>query len=303
MQTSTIEFLSRPWQPKLAGLLASVDESLLIATPYIKYDAAQWLLAELTDRQRQQSIQATILTDISPQSALSASLDITALLLFADHFQRVSIFDVRRLHAKVYVADQKQAIITSGNLTSPAFATNYEYGVIVSDPTMVKKVSNDLQNYVKAGRQVSRPELARLDEASRDFLAQYQQAAGRIGAGARRDLANEWDKIATAFGAPLGLHETGSARFKGPIVEVLTLRGPSTTNELCQVIQASWPYLCDDTLMRTAKDGTRKRQWRHDIHTAQETLQRQGVIRRDAQGLWRLQGGGHNDASIPSVYE
>ena len=266
-----------------------MDESLLIVTPYIKYDAAQWLLAQLNGRQREQSIQATIMTDISPESATNASLDITALLLLADYFQRVSIFDIHRLHAKVYIADEKQAIITSGNLTSSAFATNYEYGVVVTEPTMVKKVSSDMQNYARAGRQVSRGELALLDEASRDFLAQYQQEAGRLGAGMRRDLTTEWDKIATAFGAPLGLHETGSARFKGPIMEVLTSRGPLTTNELCQVIQASWPYLCDDTLMRIAKDGTRKRQWRHDIHTAQETLQRQGVLRRDAQGLWRLQ--------------
>ena len=269
-----------------------MDESLLIATPYIKHDAAQWLLAELSARQREQSMQATIMTDISPESSLSASLDIRALILFADYFQHVSIFDVRRLHAKVYVADEKQAIITSGNLTSSAFATNYEYGVIVTEPTMVKQVSKDLQDYAKAGRQVSRTELARLDEASRDLVAQYKQGAGRLGAGMRRELTNEWDKIATAFGAPLGLHETGSARFKGPIIEVLASRGPLTTKELCQVVQASWPYLCDNTLMRIAKDGTRKRQWRHDIHTAQETLQRQGVLRRDAQGLWRLQAGG-----------
>ena len=269
-----------------------MDESLLIATPYIKHDAAQWLLAELHGRQREESIQATIMTDVSPESALNASLDIGALLLLADHLTRVSIFDIHRLHAKVYIADEKQAIITSGNLTSSAFSTNYEYGVIVTEPTMVKRVSDDLQDYAKAGRQVSRAELARLDEATRDFVTQYRQGAGRLGAGMRRDLTNEWDRIATAFGAPLGLHETGSARFKGPIIEVLTSRGPLTTKELCEVVQASWPYLCDNTLMRMAKDGTRKRQWRHDIHTAQETLQRQGVLRRDAQGLWRLQAGG-----------
>lgn len=268
-----------------------MDESLLIATPYIKYDAARWLLAELNAERREQSFQATIMTDISPESALNASLDISALLILGDYLQRVSIFDVHRLHAKVYVADEKQAIITSGNLTSSAFAANYEYGVIITEPTMVKQVSNDLRSYARAGRQVSRSELARLDEASRDFLTRYKQGAGRLGAAARRNLSNEWDKIATAFGAPPGLHETGSARFKGPIMEVLASQGPLTTNDLCQVTQASWPYLCDDTLIRVAKDGTRKRQWRHDIHTAQETLQRQGVIRRGAQGLWRLQAG------------
>lgn len=284
-----IEFLSRPWQRRLAGLLSSADESLVIATPYIKYDATRWLLAELNGRRCEQSIQATIMTDISPESALNASLDISALLLLADYFQQVSIFDVHRLHAKVYVADEKQAIITSGNLTSSAFSTNCEYGIAVSEPAMVKKVSSDMQNYAKTGRQVSRSELARLDEASNDLVKEYRQTAGRLGSGVRRELTNEWEKIATAFGASPVLLEVGSARFKGLIVEVLTSRGPLTTVELCDVIQASWPYLCDDAVMRVARDGTRKRQWRHDIHTAQETLQRQGVLRRDQQGLWRLQ--------------
>jgi hypothetical protein len=227
------------------------------------------------------------MTDISPESVIGASLDIDALLLFADNLQRVTVFDVHRLHAKVYVADEEQAIITSGNLTSSAFATNYEYGVMVTDPGMVKKVSKDMQNYAKAGRQVGRAELVRLSDASRDFLGRYQQTSGRLETGARRELTREWDKIAASFGAAPGLRETGSARFKAPIIEVLTSLGPLTTRELCQAIQASWPHLCDDSLMRVARDGTRKRRWRHDVHTAQETLQRSGLLRRDARGLWR----------------
>lgn len=287
-----VEFLSRRWQAQLADLLTSSGESLVVATPYIKRDAVEWLLDTLTARRRAPSIETTILTDISPQSALGAALDIDALLLFADALRRVAIFDVRRLHAKVYVADEKQAIITSGNLTSSALGANYEYGVVFTDPVMVKKVRGDMLDYARAGRRISPSELVRLDEASRDFRGQYQRAASRLDGQMRRELTQEWDKIATAFGAPSGLHEIGSARFKGPIMEVLASRGPLTTKELCEGIQASWPYLCDDTILRVAKDGTRKRQWRHDIHTAQETLQRAGLVHRDAKGLWHIEGGG-----------
>ena len=272
--------------------MASADKSLLIATPFIKYDATGRLLSELKNRQHQPSIRATIITDISPQSALDASLDISALLLFADHFQQLSVFDVDRLHAKVYLADEKRAIITSGNLTSSAFARNYEYGVVVTEPTMVKRVSDDMRNYAKAGREVSRGELSRLHEASRDVLVRYKRTSRELEAEVRHDLATEWDKISAAFGAPAEFLETGSARFKQPIVEALAAGGSLTTPELCEVIQASWPSLCDDSLLRIAKDGTRKRQWRHDIHTAQETLQRQGMLRRDPRGLWHLEEGG-----------
>jgi hypothetical protein len=285
-----LQFVSREWRASLADLVTQADQLLLLATPYIKYDAAEWLIDTLSSRGRQPPSQTTIMTDISPGSTLSASLDVGALLLFAGSLQGVTIYDVQRLHAKVYVAYDKRAIVTSGNLTPSAFARNHEYGVVVTDREMVRRVYSDMQDYARLGRQISRDELVRLNEASRDVVAKYQRSAERLGAGIRRELAIEWDKIAAHFGAPSGLHEIGSARFKGPIVEALASRGPLTTRELCQAIRDSCPYLCDDTLMRTAKDGSRKRQWRHDVHTAQETLQRAGVLLRDATGLWHLQG-------------
>lgn len=287
----TIQLVSRQWQASLADLLAESDESLLLATPYMKYGAAEWVVDRLSSRTRPPPSRTTILTDISPASTLGSSLDLGALLLFAKTLPGVTIFDVQRLHAKVYVAPDKRAIVASGNLTSSAFSTNHEYGVVVTDPEVARQVHSDMQACARLGRQVSPDELVRLDEASRGLVAHYQRSAEPLGAGMRRELAIEWDNIAADFGAPSGLHEMGSARFKGPIVEALASRGPLTTKQLCQAIQLSWPYLCDDTLMRVARDGSRKRQWRHDVHTAQETLQRADVLRRDTAGLWHLQGG------------
>lgn len=226
------------------------------------------------------------MTAMSPQSVLDGSLDIDALVLFVENLPRVTIVDVHRLHAKVYVADERRAIITSGNLTASAFTANFEYGVLVTDSAMAKRVSNHMQDYAQAGREVSGAELSRLHETSRHVLLQHQRTARELNVHARRELAEEWNNIAATFGAPPGLYETGSARFKSAIADILSSHGQMTTRELCRIIQASWPYLCDDTLMRVARDGSRKRRWRHDIHTAQETLQRAGLIRRDREGRW-----------------
>lgn len=280
-----VEVLSQTWQAKLADLIASSDTSLFIAAPFIKHAAAQWVLDSLKGQGPQRT---TVVTDISADSVLGGSLDLNALLLFSDSLRKLAIFDVRRLHAKVYVADEKQAIITSGNLTSAAFARNYEYGVVLTEPLMVRQVTRDMERYTNAGRQVSRKELANLEEVSLDLRRQYQRASGQVEAEARRGLARAWDEIAGNIGVPKGLYETGSARFKDPIVESLSSHEPLTTAQLCRVIQEAWPYLCDDTILRIAKDGSRKRQWRHDIHTAQETLQRNNVIRRDERGLWHI---------------
>lgn len=285
-----MQFVSREWKASLADLLAEAEESLLLATPYIKYGAAEWLLDTLSSRRGRLPSHTTIVTDVSPASTLGGSLDLGALLLFVQTLRGMTIFDVQRLHAKVYVAPDSRAIVASGNLTPSAFSTNREYGVVITDPQMVREVYKDMQAYARLGRQISADELATLNEASRDLVAQHQRSADRLGAAIRRDLVVQWDRIAVHFGAPSGVHEMGSARFKGPIVQTLASRGPLTTKDLCRVIRESWPYLCDDTLMRVAKDGSKKRQWRHDVHTAQETLQRAGVVHRDAAGLWHLQG-------------
>ncbi len=288
----TVEFLAQAWQAKLATLLSSSARSLFIATPYIKHEAARWLLDALGGRARKRTIRTTLMTDISPDSVLGASLDISALLLFVETLERLTVFDVRRLHAKVYVADERQAIVTSGNLTTSAFARNYEYGVWIADPAMVRTVSSDMERYSQTGREIATGELARLDEVSRDFRQKYQRSSRQLQAGIRAELIEEWDQIVGPIGVPKGQYEAGSARFKGPIVEILSTRGALSTADLCDAIQSTWPYLCDDAILRVAKDGTRKRQWRHDIHTAQETLQRTSVIKRDKKGIWHIQSGG-----------
>ena len=291
-RSGVLELISRPWQSKLGQLVAGCQRSLLIATPYIKRDAASWLVDTLHGRQRaKRQPQTTVMTDVSPASTLRRSLDIDALLLLAESLQDVVVVDVRRLHAKVYVADERRALVTSGNLTLSAFNANYEYGVLVTDARLAKTVASDLLRYAQNGRQISRAELELMSDVSRDFTGQDRQTAERLTAGARLELAREWDEIAETFGAPAALLETGSVRFKEPILAVLRSRGPLTTKQLCDAIQHSWPDLCDDSIIRVAKDGTRKKQWRHDIHTAQETLQRRSLLRRDSRGLWHVREG------------
>jgi hypothetical protein len=50
------------------------------------------------------------------------------------------VFPVRQLHAKLYVVDRKEAIIASANLTKGGIEGNYEAGVWLNDPLVMKDI-------------------------------------------------------------------------------------------------------------------------------------------------------------------
>jgi len=54
------------------------------------------------------------------------------------------------LHAKIYMADQKEAIITSANLTKGGTESNYEGGIWVNDPIVLR----DICEFIDAIRRI-----------------------------------------------------------------------------------------------------------------------------------------------------
>lgn len=57
-----------------------------------------------------------------------------------------SVILVPRLHAKIYMADRRQAIITSANLTRGGTEGNFESGLLVSDPLVLKEICDFLDD-------------------------------------------------------------------------------------------------------------------------------------------------------------
>jgi hypothetical protein len=50
------------------------------------------------------------------------------------------VFPVKQLHAKLYVVDRKEAIIASANLTKGGIEGNYEAGVWLNDPLVMRDI-------------------------------------------------------------------------------------------------------------------------------------------------------------------
>lgn len=57
---------------------------------------------------------------------------------------------VSHLHAKIYLVDRKEAILTSANLTKGGIEDNYEAGLWLNDPAAIKEICafvDDLQHF------------------------------------------------------------------------------------------------------------------------------------------------------------
>ena len=71
------------------------------------------------------------------------------------------------LHAKIYLADRREAIITSANLTNGGIENNYEGGIWVSDPTVLADICKFAEDVRRAGRQRPDPGHPMPDERRR----------------------------------------------------------------------------------------------------------------------------------------
>jgi phosphatidylserine/phosphatidylglycerophosphate/cardiolipin synthase-like enzyme len=58
---------------------------------------------------------------------------------------------VALLHAKIYMADRKEAIITSANLTKGGMQSNYEGGIWVNDPIVLRDICEFVEDIRRIG--------------------------------------------------------------------------------------------------------------------------------------------------------
>ena len=73
----------------------------------------------------------------------------------ANNLPNLKIFHLPKLHAKVYIADSKKAIITSANLTRGGLNQNYEYGLFTDSFRLISQIREDIIEYSKLGALVT----------------------------------------------------------------------------------------------------------------------------------------------------
>jgi hypothetical protein len=144
----SVEIVRSPWQRTLLDAASRTRERLRIASPYIKSDAARSVLDVVPAR-----LPIDVLTDFHLRSFEAGASDLPAFDLLFEHGATVRHRD--RLHAKLYIFDTQQAIVTSGNLTPSGLSRNLEYGVALRAPDLVERIADEFDSLFAARRTTS----------------------------------------------------------------------------------------------------------------------------------------------------
>lgn len=284
-----VEPLASPFQNTFDDIGRSVTRSCLLCSPYVALPPVRALVDSLRGRGLQDTAQVHLLTDISLPNLVQGSSDIAALLYLQESIAHARISFLPRVHAKVYIADQRMAIVGSANWTTGGAVRNYEYGIRVDEPALVRRIHEDIRRYASLGGEATpqalrdlQEQIAPLRDAARESKVAFRRAIS--------DALQEQERAAEDSLIRIRVEgRTVNAVFSDTILYLLG-RGPTmSTTQLNEHIQQIHPDLCDDNVDRVIDGVHYGKKWKHGVRGAQVTLERRGLINYDrASRLWSL---------------
>lgn len=281
----TIRCLQRDWKIALVELICSAQSELVVTAPFITSDGTELVQSHLSLAMRERG-RLQLITDLSPAHVCDGSLDPEAISLLAHRHPRFVLWHVPALHAKVYVADDSRAIVTSGNLTASAFSRNIEYGVEITDSRVVRQIRLDIADYQSIGVSVPSDAMDRYAHIARRVRETFVRQNSKIDIALRRAFN---DAKRTAEVELVRLRLSGGAMhtvFAKTIELLLARRGPLPTVAIHTLVKQLHPDLCDDSVDRII-DGKRfGKKWKHAVRTAQQQLKKRGKIDFDGE-VWQ----------------
>lgn len=283
---SPVTLLSGPWDVQFADLLGTAEEFLLLASPFITRRVTSWACDRLSKNASIARLRIVCLTNLKVDSVLSGSLELGGITEMGRAFPNFSVIHMPSLHAKVFIADHKIAIITSGNLTEAGLRKNCEYGVSICAPKLVKEVRHDFEGYAQLGAPLSLEEIdefaAELDGLRATYQAQNRLLFSNVRTKFKSRLQNAEDRV-LQFRA----QSTTTQGILRKTILYLLAKSPLRTSELHPLIQQIHPDLCDDSIDRVIDGVNFGKKWKHHVRSAQQALKREGMVTFSGEA-WRL---------------
>jgi len=280
-----MELILSPWKDRFVEFAQSIDQCALFASPYITEKPLD-ILAEKAARNR--SIEIKILTKLDTMSLATGSLDINAVRNFCSEFpQTTMVSHLSGLHAKVYVADQHTAIVTSGNLTHSSLLKNKEFGVRLDDRASVIEIKQNLLDYERFGSPLSLEQLSEFCEQSQRLSETYRSVLKSGGHEGSEQFFSLERKMQNSIHELKGQGEqTITSIFKSAVLHALQ-KSPMKTEEIHSQIKSIHPDLCDDSEDRIINGVYFGKKWKHHVRNAQQALKKVGKIEL-VDKKWRL---------------
>lgn len=275
------ELIASPMEEAVANLVRQATDSIFICSPYIKGYGADIILKNARVRD------VHLLTSLDLTSVTNGSLSLDAILRLWKRFQ-LKVSSLGKLHAKIYMADDRHAIITSANLTRGGLKENYEYGIVLHNALLVKGMRMDMQRYFSLGNIFEREAIEQIAEEADEIKALQKKVQGTPEARTlRKAFRAKEEHLQTALLQNRVVGRTINAIFADTIQYLLDTKGPLSTAELHPLIQDIHPDICDDSIDRVINGQHFGKKWKHQVRNAQLTLKLQGKIALQ-DGKWVL---------------
>jgi len=287
-----MKLFSRPLRAAFAEVVQAASEELLIAVPYIKEVEANWVCNELSNNHHARNCAVRILTDIRSDSILSGSLDLEALSTFSQRRGGAEVTSLPRLHAKVYIADSRRALLTSANLTPSGLDYNFEYGICLEDPVLVSKIRSDLEAYARLGNILNNEDLGSLIQVAQNLRSEYEQLTKSVNHRLNVSFARTLRHARKQFLSVQVGSRSPQSIFGEAVLHALG-NGPLRTEELHPRVQSLLPDLCDDSAELIINGHRFGKRWKHSVRNAQQYLKRSGRITFSG-GKWLIAEHGSN---------
>lgn len=287
VSSQSFNLLRSPWSVTFNRLVSQVEGNLLLVSPFIKHSKAEQILLHLQKRRIHNVVRVAVLTDLRPENALNGSTDLEALVRLGNNLPKFDLTHLPSLHAKVYVADGRMAIITSGNLTDSGISGNLEYGVVSADETVVGEIRRDFESYALLGARISTEDITALLVEIDELKDLYKKAERTIRMRARRAFNEKLEETRHQLLRHRAKGKTTNAILSETILFLLA-RSPLRTVDLHPLIQRLHPDICDDSIDRVIGGVHFGKKWKHYVRIAQQSLKREGVIRFDGERWYRV---------------
>ena len=135
----------RTFEDKLDQMLESAEFEMIIVSPWIKKQMWERIRGPIERFARKGGSLKVFMRGCKSDFTFGLSDDVREEI---ERFGGRIIF-IGQLHAKLYLVDRKEAIVTSANLTKGGIESNYEAGIWLNDPKIIKDIcefTDDLYN-------------------------------------------------------------------------------------------------------------------------------------------------------------
>ena len=165
-----------PWEREFLAYVSASEAVLRLACPFIKLRNIRLILAALSC-ERTVPVNIQLLTRLNLRDCRSRVHDLSALQLLLDNPVRdrcsIQVRIDNALHAKLYIMDDREVIVTSSNLTYSGFNRNREVALLTKSPDVI---AESVKHFSSLFSRATPLEQGRLDEMYRDIVGSIPEA-------------------------------------------------------------------------------------------------------------------------------